>query len=92
MESSKFSELASLRRSTTQRRVFFCLIRSEKDLSAGGIAKELDLSVNAVNLALFHLHKKGLIRRIRRGYYSYNLGQLLVAFLSEYLGVRKRRR
>ena len=89
MESSK---LVSLRRSSTQRRVLFCLIRSEKDLTPDEIAKELDLSVNAVNLALFHLHKKGLIRRTSRGIYSYNLGQLLVPLLSEYLGVRKRRR
>ena len=91
MESSKFHELASLRRSSTQRRVLFYLIQKENNSTPDDIAKELNLSVNAVNLALFHLHKKGLIKRVSRGIYSYKLGPLLVPLLDGYLRLRKRR-
>ncbi|MCK4952517.1 winged helix-turn-helix transcriptional regulator [Candidatus Bathyarchaeota archaeon] len=88
----ELSTLVSLRKASTQRRVLFYLISSEKNLTPDEIAKELGLSINAINLALFHLHKKGLIKRPSRGIYSYKLGPLLVPLLREYLMVRKRRR
>ena len=91
MGSSKFYELTSLRRSSTQRQVLFYLIQEEKNLTPDEIAKELNLSVNAVNLALFHLHKKGLIKRVSRGFYSYKLGPLLIPLLDGYLRAGKRR-
>lgn len=91
MESSKFHGLASLRRSSTQRKVLYYLIERGNSTS-DEIAKELNLSVNAVNLALHYLHKKGLIKRVSRGVYSYNLGLLLIPLLHEYLEAGKRRR
>lgn len=92
MKSSDSYELASLRRSSTQRRVLRCLIEHEEHLTPDEIAKELNLSVNAVNLALFYLHKKGLIKRVSRGIYSYRLGPLLVPLINEYLKAGKKRR
>ena len=91
MESSKFHGLASLRRSSTQRKVLYYLIERGNSTS-DEIAKELNLSVNAVNLALHYLHKKGLIKRVSRGVYSYNLSLLLIPLLHEYLEAGKRRR
>lgn len=92
MGSSKFYELTSLRRSSTQREVLYYLIEKDEDSTSEEIAKKLNLSVNAVNLGLFHLHKKGLVKRVSRGVYSYKLGPLLVPLLQEYLEVRKKRR
>lgn len=92
MGSNKFYELTSLRRSSTQRQVLRCLIKKERKLTPDEIAKELKLSVNAINLALFHLHKKGLVERVSRGVYLYKLGPILVSLLDEYLELRKRRR
>jgi len=91
MNSSRFHELASLRRSSTQRKVLYYVIENEHSTS-DDIAKELNLSLNAVNLALHYLHKKGLIKRVSRGVYSYNLGLILIPLLREYLGIGKKRR
>jgi predicted transcriptional regulator len=90
MKPSKFHRLASLRRSSTQREVLYQLIERGNSTS-DEIAKELNLSVNAVNLALHYLLKKGLIKRISRGVYSYNLGLLLIPLLQDYLEAGRRR-
>jgi predicted transcriptional regulator len=91
MKSSKFQGLVSLKRSSTQRKVLYYLIENDNS-NSDEIAKELNLSVNAVNLALHYLHKKGLIKRVSRGIYSYNLGLLLLPLLHKYLEDGKRRR
>jgi len=91
MKLSKIQRFTSLRRSSTQREVLYYLIEKENSTSRE-IAKELNLSMNAANLALHYLHKKGLIKRVSRGVYSYNLGSLLIPLLYEYLEDRGRRR
>lgn len=77
-------ELDALSRADSQREVFFCLIENEAPMTSQEIAEILDLSVNAVNIALFNLNKKNLVERISRGVYKYRLGPVLVMLLRDY--------
>ena len=78
-------ELDGLRRAESQRRVLLCLVEHGEPMSSKAISEKLSLSVNAVNIALFNLHNKGLVERISRGVYRYKLGPILVSLLEEYL-------
>jgi predicted ArsR family transcriptional regulator len=78
-------EIEGLRRATSQRDVLLCLIEHESPMSSHDIADELQISVNAVNIALFNLNKKGLVDRLSRGIYKYKLGPILVPLLKAYL-------
>ena len=42
------------------------------------------MTLNAVNIALFNLHNKGLVDRISRGVYRYKLEPILLTLLEEY--------
>jgi hypothetical protein len=53
-------------------------------MSSQEISEELNISVNAINIALFQLNKKRLVERISRGIYKYKLGLLLLALLKKY--------
>ena len=83
--------LWSLRRSTTQRRVLMCLIRHDRPMATKEIAEELNLTENAVSIALMHLRRKGLVERVSKGTYRYNLGAVLAPILETYLSEGGRR-
>jgi predicted transcriptional regulator len=77
-------ELEGLRRAETQRQVLLCLVEHGEQMSSLEISKELSLSMNAVNIALFNLNNKGLVDRVSRGVYKYKLGPILAPLLREY--------
>jgi len=77
-------ELEGLRRAESQQEVLLCLVESGEAMSSQEIAEKLNLTVNAVNIALFNLKNKGLIDPISRGVYRYKLGPILVTLLQEY--------
>ncbi|NIU83036.1 MAG: hypothetical protein GWN31_05925 [Candidatus Thorarchaeota archaeon] len=77
-------ELEGLSRAETQKNVLLVLIEVGEPMSSQDIAKHMDLSVNAINIALFNLNNKGLVDRVSRGVYKYRLGPLLVPLLKEY--------
>lgn len=77
-------ELEGLRRAETQRLVLLCLVEHDREMSSQDVSKELSLSLNAVNIALFNLNNKGLVERISRGVYRYKLGPILAQLLKEY--------
>lgn len=79
------AEIEGLRRATSQLDVLICLIENEEPMSSKDIATELNISVNAVNIALFNLNKKGLVDRLSRGVYRFKLGPILVPLLKAYL-------
>ncbi len=91
METNVSKSLWSLRRSTTQRRVLMCLIRHDRPMATKEIAKELNLTENAVSIALMHLRRKGLVERVSKGMYRYNLGAILAPILETYLSESERR-
>jgi predicted transcriptional regulator len=78
-------ELDGLKRAETQRLVLLCLVEHGEQMSSQEISKELSLSLNAINIALFNLNNKGLVDRVSRGVYRYKLGPILVPLLKEYL-------
>jgi predicted transcriptional regulator len=78
-------ELDSLKRAESQRQVLLCLVEHNEPMSSREVAKELDLTVNAVNIALFNLYNKGLVDRISRGIYKYKLGPILSVLLTDHL-------
>ena len=80
-------ELEGLKRADSQRDVFLCLVEKGEPMTSQEISEILDLSVNAVNIALFNLNKKELVERISRGTYRYKLGPILVELLREYFQV-----
>lgn len=80
-------ELEGLKRADSQRDVFLCLVEKGEPMTSQEISEMLDLSVNAVNIALFNLNKKELVERISRGTYRYKLGPILVELLKEYFQV-----
>lgn len=87
------SRFLPLLRSPTQREVFRYLVLSGSSLAAEDIAKELGMTMKAVHMALFHLYKKGLVKRDARGSYSCNDGLLkaaLLDFLMEYEGKKRK--
>jgi predicted ArsR family transcriptional regulator len=77
-------ELEGLRRADSQRYVLLMLVQRGEPLSSQEIAEKLGLTVNAVNIALFNLNKKGLVERVSRGVYRYQLGPILVELLKKY--------
>jgi predicted transcriptional regulator len=77
-------ELEGLRRAESQQQVFICLVDSGEAMSSQEIASKLNLTVNAVNIALFNLKNKGLVDPVSRGVYRYKLGPVLVTLLKEY--------
>ena len=78
-------ELDGLRRAESQRQVLLFLVERGEPLSSKEVAKAMSMSVNAVNIALFNLFNKGLVDRVSRGVYKYNLGPILVKLLDKYL-------
>ena len=78
-------ELYGLRRAESQRQVLIYLIEREEPLSSQEVADALGITVNAVNIALFHLNNKGLVERVSRGVYRYKLGPIIVKLLARYL-------
>jgi predicted transcriptional regulator len=78
------NELDGLRRAVSQRQVFLCLVERGEPMSSKEVAKALNLTVNAVNIALFNLFNKGLVDRVSRGVYRYKLGPILVKLLAEH--------
>lgn len=78
-------ELNSLTRAESQRQVLLCLVEHDEPMSSREVAEELGLTVNAVNIALFNLHNKGLVDRISRGIYRYKLGPILSVLLADLL-------
>jgi predicted transcriptional regulator len=79
-----FKELDGLRRAESQRRVLLCLVKNGEAISSKELADKLSMTLNAVNIALFNLHNKGLVYRISRGVYRYKLGPILLTLLEEY--------
>ena len=77
-------ELEGLRRAESQRRVLMCLVEQGEPMQTQEVADRLSMTVNAVNIALFNLHNKGLVDRISRGVYRYRLGPILSALLEGY--------
>jgi predicted transcriptional regulator len=77
-------EFEGLKRADSQRDVFLCLVESGEPMSSQEIAEKLNITVNAVNIALFQLNKKNLVDRISRGSYKYKLGPILLTLLREY--------
>jgi len=77
-------ELDGLSRAETQKNVLLVLIEMGEPMSSQDIAKHINLSVNAINIALFNLNNKGLVERVSRGVYKYRLGPLLVPLLKEF--------
>jgi predicted ArsR family transcriptional regulator len=77
-------ELEGLKRAGSQRDVLLCLVKNGEPMSSQEISQLLNISVNAVNIALFQLNKKGLVERISRGIYKYKLGPLLLVLLTKY--------
>ena len=77
-------ELEGLKRAESQRDVFMCLVENGEPMSSQEIAEKLNLTVNAVNIALFQLNKKDLVDRVSRGSYKYKLGPILLTLLREY--------
>jgi len=78
-------ELDGLRRAESQRQVLLFLVERGEPLSSKEVAEAMSMSVNAVNIALFNLFNKGLVDRVSRGVYKYNLGPILVKLLDKYL-------
>ena len=78
-------EFDGLKRAETQRLVLLCLVEHGEQMSSQEISKELSLSLNAINIALFNLNNKGLVDRVSRGVYRYKLGPILAPLLKEYL-------
>ena len=64
-------ELEGLRRAESQQQVLLCLVESGEAMSSQEIAKKHNLTVNAVNIALFNLKNKGLVDPVSRGDYRY---------------------
>lgn len=77
-------EFEGLKRAESQRDVFMCLVENGEPMSSQEIAEKLNLTVNAVNIALFQLNKKDLVDRVSRGSYKYKLGPILLTLLREY--------
>jgi predicted transcriptional regulator len=77
-------ELEGLRRAETQQQVLLCLVEQGEPMSSQEIAEKLNLTVNAVNIALFNLKNKGLVDPVSRGVYKYKLGPILVPLLQKY--------
>ena len=77
-------DIDDLKRADSQRDVLLCLIESGEPMTSQEISEKLNISVNAVNIALFQLNKKNLVDRISRGIYKYKLGPILLALLKEY--------
>jgi len=77
-------ELEGLRRAESQRQVLMCLIETGEPMSSKDIAERLEITVNAVNIALFQLNKKQLVDRVSRGIYRYQMGPILLTLLKEY--------
>jgi predicted transcriptional regulator len=80
-------EIEGLRRADSQRDVFLCLVEKGEPMTSQEISEMLNLTVNAVNIALYNLNKKDLVERISRGTYKYKLGPILVELLKEYFQV-----
>jgi predicted ArsR family transcriptional regulator len=77
-------ELEGLRRAESQQQVLLCLVEQGEPMSSQEIAEKLNLTVNAVNIALFNLKNKGLVDPVSRGVYKYKLGPILVPLLQRY--------
>ena len=77
-------EFEGLKRAESQREVLLCLVESGEPMSSQEIAGKLELTVSAVNIALFQLNKKELVDRISRGIYKYKLGPILLTLLKEF--------
>jgi len=77
-------ELEGLRRAESQQQVLLCLVEQGEPMSSQEIAEKLNLTVNAVNIALFNLKNKGLVDPVSRGVYKYKLGPILVPLLQKY--------
>jgi predicted transcriptional regulator len=77
-------ELEGLSRAESQKRVLLVLIEKGEPMSSQDIAEHVNLSLNAINIALFNLNNKGLVDRVSRGIYKYRLGPLLVPLLNEF--------
>ena len=80
------NEIDSLRRAESQRQVLLCLVERGEPMSSQEIAQALGVTVNAINIALFNLNKKGLVDRVARGVYRYKLGPILIKLLEDYFG------
>jgi predicted transcriptional regulator len=77
-------ELEGLRRAESQQQVLLCLVEQGEPMSSQEIAEKLNLTVNAINIALLNLKNKGLVDPVSRGVYRYKLGPILVPLLQEY--------
>lgn len=77
-------ELNGLKRAVSQRQVLLCLVEKGEPMSSQEVAEILSMSINAVNIALFNLHNRGLVDRVSRGVYRYKLGPILVKLLEKY--------
>jgi predicted transcriptional regulator len=77
-------KLDGLRRAESQRQVLLYLVERGETISSKEVAEALNLTVNAVNIALFNLFNKGLVDRVSRGIYKYKLGPILVKLLEEH--------
>jgi predicted transcriptional regulator len=80
-------ELEGLSRADSQRQVLLVLIEHDEPMTSQEISEHVDMSVNAINIALYNLNNKGLVNRVSRGIYKYKLGPVLVPLLREFWGV-----
>ena len=73
-------DLLNMNRMPTQRAVLKSLLQGKR--TCREIAAEVKLSKNAINIALFQLAKKGIIRRVRRGVYEPEVRLICVALMN----------
>lgn len=77
-------EFEGLKRAESQRDVLLCLVEKGEPMSSQEISEKLNITVNAVNIALFQLNKKELVDRVSRGIYKYKMGPILLTLLRDY--------
>ena len=74
--------LLQLKRSGTRIQVLDLLITSDTPMSSSDLAQKLNLTENAVNVALHHLTKNRLVERVDRGLYDLNTKTFCKALLA----------
>jgi len=77
-------------RAPTQNAVLKSLLRGND--TGNKIAKDISLSLNAVNIALYQLTKHGSIQRVKRGTYKANENLIHLALMDSLTKLEKRRR
>gem|GEM_PF-5257556 len=78
---SHAADLLDMNRMPTQRSVLRSLLRGKR--TCREITAEGKVSRNAINIALFQLAKKGIVRRVRRGVYEPEVRLICLALMDQ---------